>query len=253
MVASLSMATVFVLGATRIAQASRHLRMQNNFRAEAVVRAEMDDIESEMSALLAKSGVIREDIYNKPGDQYTLHVQQSGPFVQIPLLHGTFRFAGAYAGAYGGLWAGGLGLRGGLPGGLAGMFAGVPMGMHAGEKAAETLSRIAQGQGRIVYKPEENSLVQTDMQVLKADMKDQAAEDLENAVQAFRQKVFWKRKRCANDSSRLKRDARFARQEHTRRCDCNDLDARNCAPNFTPQCRCCRSVKCACQATRRCR
>jgi len=182
------MAVAFVLGALSIAQASRHLRMQNSFEAETIVRAQMDDVESEMSALLAKSGVIREDIYNKPGDQYTLHVQ-SGPFVQIPLLHGTFRFAGAYAGAYGGLWAGGLGLRGGLPGGLAGMFAGVPMGMHAGEKAAETISRLAQGQGSIVYKPEQNSFVQKDMKVIhakpKADKTDQGVEDLKNVVLAI--------------------------------------------------------------------
>merc|ERR1719343_1857472 len=60
-----------------------------------------------MSRLLKRTGVIREDAYNKPGDQYTLHVQQDGHFRRLPFVHGTFRFAGAYGGAYGGLVGGG--------------------------------------------------------------------------------------------------------------------------------------------------
>lgn len=181
------------LVATGVAQAKRRTSTQDSVvtadhtaLAERSVRVEIGDIDSDMSALLAKSGVIREDTYNKPGDQYTLHVQKGG-FKRYPLFHGAFEFAGAYGGALGGL-SGGAAV-GGLPGGLFGMFAGVPVGIKAGDKAAETLARIAQGQATIVKKTSPNSFVQDDMQLVDGQptpkTKDQSAEDLKDAVQAI--------------------------------------------------------------------
>lgn len=96
------------------------------------------DIDSDMSRLLADSGVIREDVINKPGEKYTLKIQ-SGQFRRNPWISGTFKFGGAYGGL----------LAGGSAGGLPGMVAGGAAGMAAGDRAAETLTRILQGQGSI--------------------------------------------------------------------------------------------------------
>lgn len=96
------------------------------------------DIDSEMSALLAQSGVIREDVINKPGNKYSLKVE-TGAFKRNPFLHGTFKFTGWYGGT----------LAGGSAAGLPGMVAGGAAGMTAGDRAAEMLSRILQGQGSI--------------------------------------------------------------------------------------------------------
>merc|ERR1712196_209818 len=106
-------------------------------------------------------------------NSYTLHVQ-SGGFKRYPLLHGSFMCGGFI------LAAGvGIGLTNASPlGCLFGFFVGSQVGMKAGDKAAELLSRFAQGQVRIVAKPWAGSFLQDDAH-------DRSAEDLKAAVQAI--------------------------------------------------------------------
>jgi len=141
--------------------------------AEQSARVEEWDPESAMSAMLAKTGVIREDVYNKGLNSYTLRVQ-SGGFKRYPLLHGSFMLGGAMAAGVGI----GLATSGPFPGGIFGLFVGSQVGMKAGDKAAELLSRFAQGQVRIVAKPWAGSFLQDDAH-------DRSAEDLKAAVQAI--------------------------------------------------------------------
>jgi hypothetical protein len=98
----------------------------------------MIDVDSEMSSLLFSSGVIREDVINKPGDKYTLKIE-TGKFNRNPFTHGLFKCGGAYGGL----------LAGGSVAGLGGMAAGGAAGMAAGDRAATTLDRILQGQASI--------------------------------------------------------------------------------------------------------
>lgn len=102
------------------------------------------DIDSDMSRLLHQSGVIKEDVYNKPGDKYTLKIE-TGDYQRNPWIHGSFHFGGTYGGL----------LAGGSVGGVGGMLAGGAAGWQAGGRAAETLTRILQGQGSIVAKDDE--------------------------------------------------------------------------------------------------
>lgn len=160
---------LLALVAKDTAQAKRGQQLQDSVVVND--QAKFGDVDSEMSALLAKTGVIREDHYNKPGNLYTLHIQ-GGDYRRSGLLHGTFKFGG---------WYGGL-LAGGSAGGLPGMAVGGMAGMKFGDKAAETLLRAAQGQVSIVRRSSE---MQVDMKVTNEQPLPEDVKELKDAVEVI--------------------------------------------------------------------
>eukprot|EP00929_Paragymnodinium_shiwhaense_P073285 TRINITY_DN37308_c1_g2_i1.p1 TRINITY_DN37308_c1_g2~~TRINITY_DN37308_c1_g2_i1.p1 ORF type:complete len:297 (-),score=34.47 TRINITY_DN37308_c1_g2_i1:82-972(-) len=104
---------------------------------------------------------VKKDIYNAPGDDYTLHIDRSKPVKRNWWFDNTMKYGMAYGGYTAGAQAGGL----------VGAAFGRTAGLHAGETLSEGATRLWHGHGKIMHTDEHEKLMKRN-EMMKKQTKD---------------------------------------------------------------------------------